>query len=67
MEILYGVLYLHDIFDLRKKFFEAATKNNLSNFPKKYQIWNKACADKVINVVQLLVQSESDGETYCCC
>ena len=49
-------LYLHDIFDLRKNFFEIATNNNLSNFPKKIQIWNKTCADKVINVVQLLVQ-----------
>ena len=37
MEILYGVLYLHEIFDLRKNFFEAATKNDLLNFPKKNQ------------------------------
>ena len=29
------------------------------------QIWKKTCVDKVIDVVQLLVQS--DGETYCCC
>ena len=29
------------------------------------QILKKTCADKVINVVQLLFQSER--ETYCCC
>ena len=32
---------------------------------KKIQIWKKTCVHKVINVIQLLVQS--DGETYCCC
>ena len=51
------------ICDLTNKFFEAAVKP--SNLSKKIQIWKKTCADKVINVVQLLIQS--DGETYCCC
>ena len=43
-------------------FFEAAINENL---PKKIQIWTKICADKVINVIQLLIQS--DGESCCYC
>ena len=46
-------------------FFEAAIKENLRTYQRKSKIWKKTCADKVINVIQLLVQS--DGETYCCC
>ena len=52
------------ICDLPRNFSEAVTKENLQTY-QKIQIWNKACPDKVINVVQLLVQS--DGEAYCCC
>ena len=50
--------------DLPNNVFEAATKKHW-NLPKRIQIWKKTCVDKLVNVVQLLVQS--DGETYCCC
>ena len=47
-------------------FFEAATEEDLWTYQIKPKYWRKSClVDKVINVVQLLVQS--DWETYSCC
>ena len=45
-------------YHLPRNFYEGATKVTL-----KIQILKKTCVDKVINFVQLLIQS--DRETYC--
>ena len=47
-----------------KEIFEGATKENLRPMKENPNVeGNLRLIDKVINVVQLLVQSE----TYCCC
>ena len=52
------------ICDLPKNLLETATKENLQTYQKKSK-YGRKCVDKVISVVQLLVQL--DGQTYCCC
>ena len=48
-----------------KELFEAPTKENLRPTKQNSNVEENLCLiDKVINVVQLLIQS--DGETYCC-
>ena len=47
-----------------KELFEAATRENLQPTKENLNVEENLCLiDKVVNVVQLLVQSE----TYCCC
>ena len=53
---MYATYQRHFFKQLRKKTFKPTKKN-----PK----MKKTCVDKVINVVQLLVQSHE--ETCCCC
>ena len=49
-----------------KELFEALLKKTFETTREHWNIEESLCLiDKVINIVQLLVQS--DGETYCCC